>query len=83
MLLEELGKGGNGNVEGVGAVVLFDSGEFRLLLKTSEGLEVADGWLGLGVDVILERREGLGFGVVEETALLKQERGNELATNLL
>ena len=83
MLLEELGKGGNGNVEGVGTVVLFDSGEFRLLLKTSEGLEVTDDWLGLGVDVILERREGLGFGVVEETAFLKQERGNELATNLL
>lgn len=83
MLLEELRKGGNGNVEGVGTVVLFDSGELRLLLETSEGLEVTDGWLGLGVDVILERREGLGFGVVEETALLKQERGNELATNLL
>lgn len=63
--------------------MLFDSSEFRLLLKTPEGLEVADGGLGLGVDVISERCEGLGYGIVEETALLKEKREIVLAANLL
>lgn len=35
MLLEELGEGGYGNVEGVFAIVLLDANDFRLLFKAA------------------------------------------------
>jgi hypothetical protein len=73
MLLEELGEGGNGNIERVCSVMLLDSGELRLLLEAPEGLVVADGGLGLGIDVISERRERFGLDIVEEAALLEEE----------
>lgn len=63
--------------------MLFNSGEFRLLLETPEGLKVADGGLGLGVDVISKRGEGFSFGIVEKTALLEEKREIILAANLL
>jgi hypothetical protein len=43
---------------------------------------VADGRLGLGIDIILESSERLGSGIVEEASLLEEERSVELATSL-
>lgn len=54
MLLEQLGEGGDGNVKSVEAIVLLDARQLDLGLDTLGGLEVADGGLGLGVDVELE-----------------------------
>jgi hypothetical protein len=53
--------------------VLLDARQLDLGLDTLGGLEVADGGLGLGVDVELERTKRLCLGVVEETALLEEE----------
>jgi hypothetical protein len=73
VLLEQLGEGRDGNIKSVEAIVLLDARQLDLGLDTLGGLEVADGGLGLGVDVELERTKRLCLGVVEETALLEEE----------
>lgn len=73
MLLEELCKCRDGNVERVCAIVLLDAGQLGLLVDASACLELANGGLGLGVDGISEAAEGLCIRVVKETAFLEQE----------
>ena len=82
MLLEQLGKAGQGDVEDVHAIVVFETGEIGLLFQAAGLLEGTDQGLGVGIDVEGEGGEGLGAGVVEEAALLEQERGVGLATDL-
>jgi hypothetical protein len=82
VLLEELGEGGNGNVKGVGSIVLLDACNLGLLVQASGGLEMANLGLGVDVDIILKSAEGICLGVIEESALLEQERSVELATSL-
>ncbi|KAI6750013.1 hypothetical protein HG531_007278 [Fusarium graminearum] len=82
VLLEQFGKGGNGDIEGVGAIVLLNARQLGLGLVTLRGLEVTDGRLGLGINIVLESVECLGIGIVKEASLLEKERGVELATSL-
>jgi hypothetical protein len=82
VLLEQFCESRDGDVEGVGAKVLLDTGDVGLLGNASGGLEVSDGGLRLGVDVVLEGAKALGVGVVEESALLEEERKVGLAAGL-
>lgn len=71
MFSEEFGKGGNRNVEGVCAVVLFKSCELSLGTDTFRLLELFDLGLGLGIDFVGQRTEGLFRRVVEKSPLLE------------
>jgi hypothetical protein len=82
VLLEELGEGGYRNIKSILAIVLLNSRQLGLGLDTLRSLEVADRRLGLDIDIVLEGRERLGSGVIEEASLLEEERSVELATSL-
>ncbi|GJC78632.1 hypothetical protein ColLi_01470 [Colletotrichum liriopes] len=82
VLLEELGEGGNRDIEGVGAVVLLDPLQLVLGCNALGLLVASDLGLRLGIDVVGEGSEGLVLGVVDEASLLEMERGVDLATDL-
>ncbi|GKT85998.1 hypothetical protein Ct61P_03848 [Colletotrichum tofieldiae] len=82
VLLEELGEGGNRDIEGVGAVVLLDPLQLVLGCNALGLLVASDLGLRLGIDVVGEGSEGLVLGVVDEASLLEMERSVDLATDL-
>lgn len=82
MLLEELSKGGDRNIKGICAIVLFKTRKVCLPIDSAGGLEVADGGRRFSVDVVLQAIKGLDVGIVEKTALLEEEREVCLATGL-
>jgi hypothetical protein len=59
MLLEELGKGRNGDVKGVGAIVLFQALQLGGTRNTPGGLELLELRLRLVVDVVDKGAKGL------------------------
>jgi hypothetical protein len=82
VFLEELGESGDGDVERVGAIVLLEAlllGGARDAPGLLERLELRP---RLGVDVVGEGPERLGIGVVQEAALLEQERDVRLVSDL-
>lgn len=80
VLLEQLAERRDGDVERVEAIVVRKTGDFLFALETAGELVVGE--FGTGIDGVDERREGSGFGVVEETALLEQERDLLLVASL-
>ena len=72
MLLEEIGKGGDGDVEGVFAIVVDQVVDVQLTLQALGILEDRD--LGRLVEGIDEWREAAEFGVVDVAPLLEQKR---------
>ena len=83
MLAEQLGEGGDGDVESVRAVVLLDLIELALGRDAPRALELPDDRLGLRINGIVEGVEGLAGLIVEETALLEEERDVDLVSNLV
>ena len=82
VFLEELGEGRDGDVERVGAIVLLQAVELRGgrdALGLLEGFELG---LGLFIDLVRKGAERVGLGIVEESALLEEERGVGLASGL-
>ena len=71
MLLEELDEAGNGDIEGVDAIVELGLLDLLLRLETARLLEVAQ--QGLRVDRIDKGAKGLGGVVVVEPALLEEK----------
>lgn len=82
MFLEELRKGRNRDIEGVAAIVLLQARQLSLGLDALGLLESLEPGLGVGVDGIGERAERLLLGIVEEAALLEQERYTTLSGSL-
>jgi hypothetical protein len=82
VLLEELGKGGDGDVERVGAIVLLEALQLGGGRDAPGGLKFGELRARFGVDVVGKRAEGLGLGVVEEAAFLEEEGGVCLASGL-
>lgn len=83
MFLEQLGEGRDRNIERVVAIVLLDPiyfGGRSETLGLLEGLELG---LGFGVEGVGERGEGALLSIVEEAALLEQERDILLATHVI
>lgn len=74
MFFEELGKGGHRDIERVGAIVLLELRQIGLCGDASIFLELIDARFGFGIDLVRQGTEGLLGGIVEETALLEQER---------
>jgi hypothetical protein len=62
--------------------VVFEAREVSLLLKTAGLLERANRGLGVRIDVEGEGGERLGTRVVEEPALLEEERDIGLSADL-
>lgn len=62
--------------------MLLESGQLREGSYASGLLEVCDEWLWLGIDRIGQRREGVLFRIVEESALLEEERSVSFAASL-
>lgn len=69
MLLEELAERRDGNVERVETIVVRKTGDFLFAFETAGELVVGE--FGTSIDGVDQRREGGGFGRVEETALLE------------
>lgn len=82
MLFEQLRESRNRDIEGVGAIVLFQSLQFCGACDALRVLEGLDGWLRLDVDGIVESGEALLLGMVQESALLEKEGQVVLAINL-
>ena len=83
MLLEELGKGGDRDIERVGAIVLLEALQLGGGRDAAGLLELFELRRRLRVDVVGKSAEGLGLGVVEEAALLEKEREVGPASDLL
>lgn len=83
MLLEQLGEGGHGDVEAVVAVVVLQALDLVVGGQALCVLERLDLRLGLLVERVRERGEGVGFGIVEKAALLEEERDGGLAADVL
>ena len=82
MLLEKLGKGRDGNIEGVGAIVLLEALDVSGAGDAPGALEGLELGLLVGVDEVDQGPEGLVFGVVEKSALLEEEGQIRLASDL-
>lgn len=82
MLLEKLGKSWHWYIEGIVAIVLLDAGEFRLASDTSRVLKLVKLRLGFSVGSVDERTKCLRLGIVEESALLEEERGVDFAGDI-
>lgn len=82
MLLEEFRECRNRDIEGVGAIVLFQSLQLCGIVDALGLLEGIDKRLRLGVNGIVEGGEGLLLRMVQEAALLKEEREIGLSINL-
>lgn len=80
VLLEQLAERRDGDVERVETIVVGKTGDFLFALETAGELVV--GKFGTSIDGVDERRERSVFGVVEETALLEQERDLLLVASL-
>jgi len=83
VLFEEFSEGGNWNIESIIAIMLLDSGEFGSSGYPSRLLEMFESWLGFGVDGVRKRFKGVLCGIVEESALLEQERNIIFAPSLI
>ena len=83
MLLKEFGEGGYRDIEGIIAIVLMDSGQLGRGGYTSGFLEVFQKRFGIGIDSVSQRLEGALFGIIEESALLEEERDVFLAPSLV
>jgi hypothetical protein len=82
MLLEELGEGRDRDIEGIRAIVLLEALQLLSRLDTARLLEVADKRFRVGVKDVRQRGKRTRLGVVEETALLEEERNIGLVADL-
>lgn len=82
MLFEEFQERRNGDVKGIGAIVLLQSFELGDGFDALGSLVFVDLGLRLGVDVIEEGPESFGLGVVEESAFLEEEGEVRLVADL-
>lgn len=82
MLFEQLGKRRNRNVERVHAIVVFKPLELGRARDTSRFLECLELGFRVGVDEIGQGAKRLGFGIIQEAALLEEERQILLASDL-
>lgn len=79
MLLEELDKPGNGNIECIVPIVVVHAIDVGLGREASALLEIAEGRLRLRIEDVGQRRKGATFRVEEETTLLEEERDSLLS----
>jgi hypothetical protein len=71
MFPEKFGEGGNRDIKGVGAIVLFEPRQFSLCSDASALLELVEEGFGFGVDFVGQGAEGLLDGIVEKAPLLE------------
>jgi hypothetical protein len=82
VFLEEFRESRDRDIEGIVAIMQMGAVEFGLGGNTSRFLEVIEKRLGLSIDRVCERFEGVVRGIVEESTFLEEEGNIGFASSL-